>query len=63
MAALLAMLRASNEMGEEHVLLQVPIADSHIESGKSQLLEGHRSFPSEGVVYGYGAGTCAKHSS
>ena len=33
------------------------------ESEKSQLLDGPRGCPLEGVVYGYGTYACAKHSS
>ena len=34
-----------------------------IDSAISQLLDGPRSYSSEGGVYGYGKGTCSKHSS
>ena len=47
------------------VVAHAHICGAHfdIESGISQLLDGPRSCPLEGAVCGYGAGTCAKHSS
>ena len=43
-------------------IAQICGAHFDIESGISRLLEGPRRCPLEGVVYGYGAGICAKHS-